>query len=167
VNPSDNPVPVTGVVEVVNPSEPLWVEIVEPAEIYSQSKGTVIGTSRDALLNFDVPEGKRLVIETVTALGQLPVGRKMTVAMTRRGGSDEGASTGSDHLSIESQGVIPERSAGLPKETYAATHSLRVRVDGTSRDDEVVIVVRTSSEPGDNNTNNFVGATIAGYLVDL
>src|SRR5437899_334961 len=102
VNTSDNPVPVTvsGTVNIngsstVNAQQsgawnvgivgnsatnPLQVHDVDnaPRTPYAQTKKlTFNGPDRQSLGNFDVPTGKRLVIESFSVFGKLPSGNKL------------------------------------------------------------------------------------------
>jgi hypothetical protein len=162
LNTEENPVPVTGSVEVVgSPTDPLLVQDFEPKEVYAASVVSTIGTARFVSLQFDVPEGKRLVIELVTVGAQLPVGRNAAFELVQAVGASVHA------LSAVNQGVLPESESFLPKQMHRGTHPIQLRVDGGPDDDEIRIRVSTSTEPGDNATNNRASGSISGYLVDL
>jgi len=93
VNTTANPVPVAGTVNVSgtanvsisdnSAAHPLQVHDVDhaPRTPYAQTKRLSFNPSDRAILgNFDVPAGKRLVIESFSIFGKLPSGMKLVEA---------------------------------------------------------------------------------------
>jgi hypothetical protein len=99
---------------------------------------------------FDVPVGKRLVIETVTVQFGLPSGEPgVTELLTEV----NGRVIGLRYLTLQSQGE------GLLQGTFP----IKIRVDGTPAAGEVQIVfARRSPSPSGLDV---VGASVDGYLV--
>jgi hypothetical protein len=118
-------------------------------EPYNQSKnsGAITGTS--AQLTFDVPEGSRLVIETVTV--RLAVlGDKGVVTLEIPGSLV--------FLALESPGFV----AGFHEE-FRGTHPIKLRVDGSTATDEIKFRFQKNLE----STSWLVNASVHGYLVPL
>lgn len=102
-------------------------------------------------MTFDVPVGKRLVIETVTVHFEVPPGQKGRVFLNT---SANGVVT-VDSLSMHSQGVFE----GL--EQLVGTHSIKERVDATPSKGEIVFRFQRSPTAG----TAFIEASVHGYLV--
>ena len=100
---------------------------------------------------FDVPNGKRLVIESVTVEIDLPSGQRAAVFMQVREPLTDGI------LTVQSQGVFGGTEA------LAGTHPIKVRVNGSTATDEVVISVQRNASAG----LWIIEAGLYGYLVDL
>ena len=149
-------------VEVRN-ADPIPVTAVgEPAELFAKTLLRNIGADQSAVFSFDIPDGKRLIIETVSVAAQMPVGSNVTFTMI----AYLGDSSHNIALPVQDQGVIPESGIHLPKQTYAGTHSIRVRADGGARTDDLSFVLDRSAVAGENTSNNDVAITVLGYLVN-
>lgn len=147
-------------VEVSN-ADPIPVAIVNGATPYMVSELMILlpGSAQYA---FDVPEGKRLMIETIAVGAWIPIGTSAAMILRTRLDNSYHYSP----LALESLGVTPEFNANIPKQTFAGTHSVRIAVDGDSNTDEIRFYLMRSSAAGENTTNNFATVSISGYLVD-
>jgi len=154
VNTPAAPVPVTGTVavkgtptvEVVN--DALYEPYIKLAGV-SLSDGTLLGQ-----VTFDVPDGKRLVIETVSVQAAVPSGQKVRVFLD--------VTEGIGSL----LGVVPVQSPGpiLGVEYFVANLPFKLRKDAIpGHTDEIVVRMGRDSSVGDAG----LLATIYGYLVDL
>lgn len=150
VNTPAAPVPVkvtgTPTVEVVNDA------LYEP---YIKTAATFIGDGTIlADVAFDIPDGKRLILETVSVQADVPSGQKVRVFL------DVTLGLGSliGFLPVQSPGPI------LGVEYYVANQPLKLRKDAVpGHTDEIVVRMIRDSSSGDAS----LGATIYGYLVDL
>ena len=146
VNTPAAPVPVTGAVEVVNDS--LNAPYIRLASA-SLPAGTQIGE-----VTFDIPDGKRLVVEAVSVQASVPAGQRVRVFLDVL----EGISPVLSVLPVQSTGPI------LGTEYYVANQPFKLRRDAIpgSIDEIRVRVFRDSpiDEAG-------LLVTIHGYLVDL
>lgn len=114
--------------------------------------GRISATSQSALITFDVPLGKRLVIESITIRALVTTGSTQQVEGTI-------ASVNGDS-SID----IPLQYQGTSgaNDVFRAAVPLKIRVDGTSFTNEISFgYTRTG---GGIST---LRATIFGYLVDI
>jgi hypothetical protein len=149
VTVGDQPIEVEGVVVTIDDS------VYEP---YLASRTVQIPNDQHAgRLDFDIPDGKRLIIESVTFLVfTTEVLTPQTVRVDLRArvnGSDV-----LNHLTLEQQ-----PTGALVGARFAGTHSLKIRVDSeTGITDEVGFNLSLGSA----NAGTFI-ASIGGYLVDL
>jgi hypothetical protein len=144
VNTPAAPVPVTGVVEVMN--DALYQPYIRLASVFLTG-----GTTRE--VSFDIPDGKRLVVETVSVQADVPAGQKVHVMLDVLEGISPVLS------------VVPVQSPGpfLGVEYYVANLPFKLRKDampGTT--DEIRVRMIRDSSAGDAG----LAATIHGYLVD-
>jgi hypothetical protein len=152
VNSAEDPVPVSGSVRISSSARaPLFVQAVDLSEPYLLEAAQTPPADQDvATLAFDIPAGKRLVVETVTVRADVPPGQAVRTFLR---------AAGTYHaLTIESQGVINgfDRRHG--------THPIRLRVDGRGSQPEMLLDVE---RPTGSGGTWFVGGSIAGYLVPL
>lgn len=146
VNPPAEPVPVSGAVEVVNDArfEP-YISLATTL----LSAGTVLGE-----VTFDVPEGKRLIVETVSVQADVPTGQKVRVMLDVLVGISPTLS------------VVPVQSPGpfLGVEYYVANQPFKLRKDALpgATDEIRVRMIRDAPAGGAG-----LAVTIHGYLVDL
>ena len=185
-NTSDNPVPVTvtGTVNINGSStvnalqsgawnvgiagnsatNPLQVHDVDnaPRTPYAQTKKlTFNGPDRQILGNFDVPDGKKLVIESFSVFGKLPSGNKLVEADINafQGGEQFGTQyfapvfTGNTEETFE-PGVFIVSSGKMHLEAVAGAGTVTVHLE---RDH---IIGLSSVPPFSFNVS------ITGYLVD-
>jgi hypothetical protein len=150
VNTPAAPVPVkvtgTPAVEVVN--DALYEPYIKLAGV-SLSDGTLLGQ-----VTFDIPDGKRLVIETVSVQVAVPSGQKVRVFLD--------VTEGLGSL----LGVLPVQSPGpiLGVEYFVANLPFKLRKDAIpGHTDEIVVRMGRDSSSGGAS----LLATIYGYLVDL
>jgi hypothetical protein len=140
------------VVVVNTPAEVIPVSINEPEPFQAAANVTQLSGANAGVLTFPtVPAGKRLVIEYVTASGQVPPGQfveLLNVSTT----SGNGAVT---HNLL----VFAQPPAGNGDTVARAAQQVKLYAnDGTS----VKVIFRRSSPAG----VAFFGATISGYLVN-
>ena len=105
-------------------------------------------------VTFDVPAGKRLVIELVTINGTLSSGNTLAVVIIKTLQPD--GSTVTHHLTIPPLG---KDINGRP--TYCLTHPLRLYAEPGVGSVSIFV-----ARDGDGSTFS-VGASISGYLVDI
>ena len=182
VNTTANPVPVSGVVSVSGTStvnaqqsgswnvgisgnsaaNPFLVRDVDQAsrKPYAQTiKMTFNSSDRAVLGNFDVPAGKRLVIESFSVFGKFPSGMKLVESSINafQGGDQFGTQhfapvfTGNTEETFE-PGVFIVSSGPMHLDAVAGTGTVTVRLE---RDHITIITVPFSFE-----------VNITGYLVD-
>src|SRR5262245_33895881 len=143
---------VAGTVQVGNTLLPVQATNDTLNEPYSEFRPGILGDGQDTkILTFDVPDGKRLVIETVTVLAEVQPGQKAVASLVTQGPGGEV----SRFLTVESQGMMSGR------DQLAGTHPIKARVDGTAATDEVVIRFFRSPVAG----GSVVFASVDGYLV--
>ena len=174
VNTTANPVPVTGTVTVGgtasvtisdnSATNPLHVRDVDnaPRTAFAQTKKlTFNGPDRVILGNFDVPAGKRLVIESFSAFGKLPSGNELVASSINafQGGEQFGTQhyapvfTGKTEETFE-PGVFIVSSGNIHLEAVAGTGTITVRLE---RDH----IIGLSTIPPFS-----FDVSITGYLVD-
>jgi len=167
MNAPSNPVPVTGVVsgdvkvtgEVKVTNSVLNVAVLNDieSEPYMVSQSAAFGGGQVPQFKFDVPDGKRLIIETITvrfALDTPSNGLAQFRALA------PGGLPVSGDIAMQPQGAITD--FGSTKTWLIGTHSIKLRVDANAgKDDEFLIAGRVGNVSG--TTNVFV----AGYLVPL
>jgi hypothetical protein len=172
VNTTANPVPVAGTVNVSgttnvsisdnSAANPLQVHDVDhgPRTPYAQTKKLSFNPSDRAILgNFDVPAGKRLVIESFSIFGKLPSGMKLVEASINafQGGDQFGTQhyapvfTGNTEETFE-PGVFIVNSGQMRLDAVAGTGTITVHLE---RDHITILTVPFSFE-----------VNITGYLVD-
>ena len=172
VNTTANPVPVAGTVNVSgttnvsisdnSAANPLQVHDVDhgPRTPYAQTKKLSFNPSDRAILgNFDVPAGKRLVIESFSIFGKLPSGMKLVEASVNafQGGEQFGTQhyapvfTGNTEETFE-PGVFIVNSGQMRLDAVAGTGTITVHLE---RDHITILTVPFSFE-----------VNITGHLVD-
>ena len=152
-NTPDNPVPVigtlTGEVKVAD-------DIVNSPYIVSHSNSFVGGNA--AQLEFDIPDGMRLIVETITVRFALETPGS---AVAQLGIRTAGGVVRAGELALQPQGTITD-DFGTSLTWIVGTHSIKLRVDAqTGRDDELIIFPRFPVVRGTSN------AFVAGYLVPI
>ena len=137
-------------VEVVN--DPLNVYAVNDSlnELYSRTEiGSASPSEPSGTVAFDVPEGKRLVIETITFRVTVPAGQAVFA------GFNIGGALGA--LTTQAQGTFGG------SDIFQGTHPIKLRVDGAAAPNEVSIFFGRNFATGDAT----IQATVSGYLVPL
>ena len=171
-NTTENPVPVAGTVNVGgtanvsisdnSAAHPLQVHDVDhgPRTPYAQTKKLFFNPSDRAILgNFDVPAGKRLVIESFSIFGKLPSGMKLVEASINafQGGEQFGTQhyapvfTGNTEETFE-PGVFIVNSGQMHLDAVAGNGTITVHLE---RDHITILSVPFSFE-----------VNITGHLVD-
>lgn len=171
-NTSANPVSVAGTVNVSgtanvsisdnSPANPLQVRDVDHTSRipYAQTIRMAFNSSDRAVLgNFDVPAGKRLVIESFSVFGKFPSGMKLVAASINafQGGGQFGTQqyapvfTGNTEETFE-PGVFIVSSGQMHLDAVAGNGTVTVRLE---RDHITILTVPF-----------FFDASITGYLVD-
>jgi hypothetical protein len=174
VNTTANPVPVAGTVNVSgtanvtisdnSPTNPLHVRDVDnaPRTAFAQTKKlTFNGPDRAVLGNFDVPAGKRLVIESFSVFGKLPSGNELVASSINafQGNEQFGTQhyapvfTGNTEETFE-PGVFIVSSGNIHLEAVAGAGTVTVRLE---RDH----IIGLSTIPPFS-----FDVSITGYLVD-
>jgi hypothetical protein len=149
VNSPSEPVPVTldGQIQVDVSNDTL-------DEPYNESRSTSPGAGVDSEdLTFDVPPGKRLVVESITLRATVPTGQRARCFFN--------TPEASGMLPVQSQGTV---LAGL--EDLFGAHPIKLRVDGdpdVGETDEVIVQIQRSSTAGTWSMH----ASVHGYLVPL
>jgi hypothetical protein len=147
-NTAANPVPVT-VQNVIRTRGADALQVYDQAQSKSANATDYIDS-----ISFDVPAGKRLVIETITLFSNLQPGQTLWSAQFRT--TVNGSSVFGHMLSVEAQGI---NGNGGP--AFAATHSIRGYCDGGAG------VLSIGFSRNANTGNWSVGASVTGYLVDI
>ena len=145
VNPPGAPVPVTGAVEVVN--DALYMPYIKLASA-TLPNGTKLGE-----VTFDIPEGTRLVVETVSVQASVPAGQKVRVMLDVLEGISPVLS------------VVPVQSPGPFEgvEYYIANLPFKLRKDAMpGNTDEIRVRMSRDSMTGEGG----LLVTIHGYLID-
>jgi hypothetical protein len=137
---------VQGVVEVLNDT------LVQPFRQTRINLDVVVG-SVTSLVPFDVPLGKRLIVEGITVLARVAPGQKALVH--GRVSGTPGGFAGID-ITLKFQGTFNDR------DVFSATAPLTLRVDGTVAPDELGFVMERSGNSGPA----FLSVSVFGYLVD-
>jgi hypothetical protein len=136
-------VSVEGVVEVLN-------DVLHRP--YNESQG--IGSTQAAgLLSFDVPAGKRLVVQSISMRATVTAGLKVRVE------GQFAAANGSAFIDValQSQGVFGEA------EFFSVAQPLTFRVDGSNAPGEIVFSFQRTGTSGITNLR----VNVYGYLVDI
>jgi len=147
-NTPANPVPVTGSVEVVNDS--LYEPYIKTA-FFEIADGVRLGE-----VTFDVPDGKRLILETVAVQASVPEGQKVRVSLQAQV---------NPAINPYVIGFLPVQSPGpiLGVEYYVANQPFKVRQDWFSGSNAEIKVSMLRDLSGGTG-GLFV--TVFGYLVD-
>jgi len=146
-NTPANPVPVTGSVEVVN--DTLFVPYIKTASVLDSP-------DTQLQVTFDVPDGKRLVLETVAVQASVPSGQKVRVSLDSQINPAINPYV-IGFLSVQSPGPI----SGF--EYYVANQPFKLRQDWFSGS-TAEIIVRMSRDSSSGLAGLLV--TVYGYLVD-
>ena len=146
-NTPAEPVPVTGEVEVLNDS--LYQPYIKTGAFFLAN-----GVSL-AELPFDVPDGKRLILETVAVQANVQPGQKVRISL------DSQVAPAINKYVI---GVLPvQLGAIIGSEYYIANQPFKLRQDWFSGShDEILVRMLRDSSAGDAS----LLVTIYGYLVD-
>ena len=146
-NTPGEPVPVTGSVEVVNDS------LYQP---YIKTAAIVDSPNTQLQVAFDVPDGKRLILETVVVQADVPSGQKVRVSLD---------SQVNPVINAYVIGWLPVQSPGpiLGVDYYIANQPFKLRQDWFSGS-TAEIVVRMSRDSSSGLAGLLV--TVYGYLVD-
>ena len=162
VNDGSNPVPVTGTVtgEVKVTNSLIDVaavnDIVNTPYMVSHSSSFVGGNASQ--FEFDIPEGMRLIVETITVRFALETPGNAVLQFRVRATP---TLSQFGEIAVLPQGTITD-SFGNPTTWLVATHAIKLRLDAQpGRDDELVIVPRLGVVDGTAN------AFVAGYLVPI
>lgn len=175
VNKPANPVPVSGTLNVANtPDNPLAVSgninvtnsILNVEALNDQlsvpyfhtRSSSFAGGDSPQFLSFDIPTGKRLIVENITVRAALN-----TTSNLVAGFQYQSAQTGSEtgYLSLQAQGPI---TGSFGDTTYwlVGTHPVKVRLDAVEgKTDELSIFLQRGVVGGTWNVS------VAGYLVPL
>ena len=147
-NTPGEPVPVTGTVEVVN--DALYQPYIKQADVILHS-GTQLG-----LVAFDVPDGKRLILETVVVQVEVPSPQKVRVFL------DAQVNPAINQYVI---GFLPVQSPGPIDgfEYYVANQPFKLRQDWF-QNSNAEILVRMIRDSSSGEASLLV--TVYGYLVD-
>lgn len=157
VNTPAKPVPVTGTVAVTGTPT---VEVVNDALYEPYIKTAVVSIGDGTALGevaFDVPDGKRLILETVAVQAAVPSGQKVRVSLQA-----QVAPSFNPYV----LGFLPVQSPGpiLGYEYYIANQPFKLRQNPMiGSNAEIKVSMLRDSSSGDAT----LLATIYGYLVDL
>jgi hypothetical protein len=137
---------VQGVVEVLNDT------LTQPFRQTRISLDVVV-THGTSPVTFDVPFGKRLIVESVTIFARVAQGQKALVR-----GIVSGSQGGAAAIDLT---LTPQGTFGA-LDMFTATTPLSVRVDGTVSTDEISFVLERNANSGPA----FLSVSVFGYLVD-
>jgi hypothetical protein len=150
VNTQANPVPVAGSVEVLN--DALYQPYIQLNTSFDIPEGDLLGE-----VLFDVPDGKRLILETVSVQAAVPEGQKVRVVLDAQVKQTSPNKYFLGFLPVQSPGPI------LGVEYYIANQPFKLRQDWFSGSNSEIIV-RMSRDSSSGTATLFV--TLYGYLVD-
>jgi hypothetical protein len=150
VNTQANPVPVAGSVEVLN--DALYQPYIQLNTSFDIPEGDLLGE-----VLFDVPDGKRLILETVSVQAAVPEGQKVRVVLDAQVKPTSPNKYFLGFLPVQSPGPI------LGVEYYIANQPFKLRQDWFSGSNSEIIV-RMSRDSSSGTATLFV--TLYGYLVD-
>jgi hypothetical protein len=148
------PVQVQGVVEVIN-------DVLRPPYRIPRV-GSSSGASAQA--GFVVPQGKRLIVETVSVEGEVPVNQSVRLSMVTQATPPAVGGNTSIFLPLQRLGTFGG------KDVFAGTHSMTLRVDPRSGggildqfDSAITFILER------NGTGGTVNLTVSvnGYLIDI
>lgn len=148
VNTPAAPVPVTGTVEVAN--DALYEPYIKTA-FFELVDGVRFGE-----VTFDVPDGKRLILETVAVQASVPEGQKVRVSLQ---------SQVNPAINKYVQAWLPVQSPGpiLGVEYYIANRPVKLRQDPFFGTDEISVIMLRDLSVGTAG----LSVTVFGYLVNL
>ena|SRR5215211_3068334 len=151
-NQPNNPVPVKAV------DEPLPVRVVNDFRAQNAFQKCLeddLEPGFEVPFNFEIPDGKRLVIELITAQVLVPAGERARLRLVTYSGTD----VYKFDLALTSQGRV-----GGQAEVLVATHAIRAYADKhpSPNEDFQVNVNRDNKE-----TPGHALICVSGYLVDL
>jgi hypothetical protein len=145
INPPAAPVPVTGTVEVVDRLHEPFLELAS----VSLPQGTLVDG-----VTFDVPEGKRLVLETLSLQISVPATQRVRAFLDVRVGNSAILS----FIPVQSPGSI------LGTEYFIANQPFKLRKDAIpGATDEIRVRMLRDGALGSSD----LLVTLHGYLVDL
>jgi hypothetical protein len=148
-NTPAEPVPVTGTVEVVN--DALYEPYIKTASVFDLDGGDV-----QFQVAFDVPDGKRLILETVVVQANVQSGQKVRVSL------DSQVNPAINKYVI---GFLPVRDPVpfLGTDYYVVNQPFKLRQDWfLGSTDEIIIRMSRDSSSGEAS----LLVTVYGYLVD-
>jgi hypothetical protein len=137
---------VQGVVEVLNDT------LIQPFRQSRINPDVAVGSATTPI-PFDVPLGKRLIVEGITVLARVAPGQKALVQGRISG--TQGGTAGID-ITLKFQGTFNGQ------DVFSATAPLTLRVDGTVVPDELAFVMVRNGNSGPA----FLSVSVFGYLVD-
>jgi hypothetical protein len=143
-----NDVQVHGVVEVINDV----LRTPYSASAFNMASPGSIGTLA-AQVRFDIPVGKRLIVESVTVRVRLSTGQMPEVEMTHN-------TVGTPNADIV---LTPQGSTGTV-DTYKASLPLKLRVDGRATDADLFF---TLSRSAPTSAVADLRVALFGYLIDI
>jgi len=146
-NTPGQPVPVTGTVEVVNDA------LYQP---YIKQADAIINSGTQLQVSFDVPDGKRLILETVVVQAAVPSPQKVRVSLDAQVNPAINQYV-IGFLSVQSPGPID----GF--EYYVVNQPFKLRQDWF-QNSNAEIIVRMSRDSSSGEASLLV--TVYGYLVD-
>jgi hypothetical protein len=160
----------------VTVSQPVEVEVVNPVEVhgtvevlndalktpyYLQLASSFLGGSAGAESELAlIPDGKRFVVETVTAFARTPAGQYPSVSLTllRVNGAPADAQQGDVQLLLEPQGVF---DVGGDTVFWKGTYPLKMLVDSGRNGIRANVFRSASTDQG------LFWVSLVGYLEDL
>jgi hypothetical protein len=146
----DGPVEVQGVVEVIN-------DVLRQPFRQTRSQTTSVGLSA-TIVDFDVPAGKRLIVETISIRARVNLNEVVEASMSTPG--TDGTNATSTALPLAKQGTFS--TTNFP-DHYSALHSVRIRVDGTAATNELSFILTRNLTAGSGE----LVVTVHGYVVDI
>ena len=150
VNPPSNPVPVNGSVDVSN-------DVVNTPYLESRSAAFNAQGLNEGL-SFDVPDGMRLIVETIAVRVTLNGPGFAAMQFVNRKGA--GVPQAGGALALLSQGAIED--AFGPLTWLVGSHAIKLRIDAVPEtEDELIFFPRLSPVSGTLNV------LVAGYLVPI
>ena len=141
------PVTIQGVVEEIN-------DVVQRPYVASSQATAVSGTGVSA--GFDIPVGKRLIVESLTVLAQLTSGQQPSVTMLTAA-TTAGQPVVTADIPLTAQGQLGDQ------DVFKAALPLKLRVSGTSSPNDLTFILSRSSLSG----SLVMRVTVFGYLVDI
>jgi len=141
------PVTIQGVVEEIN-------DVLHRPYVASNQNSTTGGTGVST--GFDIPVGKRLIVESLTVLAQLTSGQQPSVTMLTAA-TTAGQPPVTADIPLTAQGQLGDL------DVFKAALPLKLRVSGTSSINDLIFILSRSSLVG----SAAIRVTVFGYLVDI
>ena len=163
VNTPANPIPVTGNIGLTGNANVTVTNTLLSVETLNDVLSTPYMVSRSGAfvptafpsesVDFDVPDGKRLIIESMTVRVALEAAGNAVIQFSARPGAF-------GELSLQSQGAVADPDTNF---WLTGTHSIKLRIDALAgRTDELVVSLRRPAVL--RGTWNVL---VSGYLVPL